>query len=99
MVKVALVLPAAMVTLAGTVAAAVLLLDNVTTAPISGAVPFKVTVPVEAAPPMTLVGRIFTDNKVTAVDVKFVFGTLAPLTVMFRLEGVNVNPFFFGVTV
>jgi hypothetical protein len=99
MVKVVLVPPPAMVTLAGTLATAVLLLDNVTTAPISGAVPVNVTVPVEAVPPMTLVGRIFTDNKVTAVDVKFVFGTLAPLTVIFRLDGVNVKPFFVGVTV
>ena len=49
--------PAGTVTLAGTVAAAVLLLDRVTTAPPVGAFPFRVTVAVEfARPPVTLVG-------------------------------------------
>ena len=51
----ALVLPAATVTLPGTVAA-VLLSVNVTTAPPEGAGPVKVTVPVELLPPVTLVG-------------------------------------------
>jgi len=55
-VKVALVAPAATVTLAGTVAAAVLLLDKVTTAPPDGALPVSVTVPVELFPPTTEVG-------------------------------------------
>jgi hypothetical protein len=56
-VKVALVAPAATVTLEGTVAAAVLLLESATTAPPAGAGPFRVTVPVEVpTPPITLVG-------------------------------------------
>jgi hypothetical protein len=55
-VKVALVAPAATVTLAGTTAAAVLLLDKVTTAPPAGALPVRVTVPVELFPPTTDVG-------------------------------------------
>jgi len=45
------------VTLAGTVAAEVLLLPRVTTVPPEGAEPFSVTVPVELAlPPTTLAG-------------------------------------------
>jgi hypothetical protein len=57
-VNVAEVLPAATVTLAGTVAAAVLLLERVTTAPPVGAAPLSVTVPVELFPPTTVVGLI-----------------------------------------
>src|SRR5436309_88894 len=55
--KVALVPPAGTVTLEGTVAAAVLLLESVTWAPPAGAGPLSVTVPVEdCTPPTTLVG-------------------------------------------
>jgi len=56
MLKVALVVPAVTVTLAGTCAAEVLRLCNLTTAPPAGAAPFKVTVPVELAPPSTVPG-------------------------------------------
>jgi len=55
-VKVVLDAPAAMVTLAGTVATAVLLLLSDTTAPPAGAAEVKVRVPVEGLPPVTLVG-------------------------------------------
>ena len=48
---------AATVTLAGTVAANVLLLDSVTTAPPGGALPVSVTMPVEFVPPVTVVGE------------------------------------------
>src|SRR3989449_8986411 len=54
-VKLALVAPAETVTLAGTVAA-VLLLESATCAPPAGAGPFSVTVPAEGFPPVTLAG-------------------------------------------
>jgi hypothetical protein len=53
--NVALVAPAATVTLEGTLAAAVLLLESATCAPPDGAAPLNVTVPVEEFPPVTLV--------------------------------------------
>ena len=69
-VKVALVLPAATVTLAGTVAAPVLLLDRVTTAPAVGAGPESVTVPVDGEGPLTVVGLSVRELAVGAVTVK-----------------------------
>jgi hypothetical protein len=64
-VNVALVAPAAIVTLDGTLAAVVLLLERVTTAPPDGAAPLNVTVPVEEFPPVTLVGFTETEERVT----------------------------------
>src|SRR5258705_13111081 len=55
-VKVGLVAPAGMVTVAGTVAAVVSLLERETMAPAVGAGPLSVTLPVEGDPPLTLVG-------------------------------------------
>ena len=55
-VKVAPVAPAETVTLEGTLAAVVLLLESATCTPPAGAAPLKVTVPVEEFPPVTLVG-------------------------------------------
>jgi hypothetical protein len=69
-VKVAAVVFAATVTLAGTLAAAVLLLDRVTTAPPAGAGPVKVTVPVEEVPPTTEAGFKVTELGAGAVIVK-----------------------------
>jgi hypothetical protein len=61
-VKVVDVLPAGTVTLAGTVAAE-LPLESVTTAPPVGAGELSVTVPVELAPPVTLVGFRLTEER------------------------------------
>jgi hypothetical protein len=52
----ALAAPAATVTLEGTLAVVVLLLDSMTCAPPAGAAALSVTVPVEDFPPVTLVG-------------------------------------------
>src|SRR6266852_3248240 len=54
--KVAEEVPAATVTVAGTVATPVLLLDRLTTAPPAGAFPANVTVPCEDDPPVTVAG-------------------------------------------
>jgi hypothetical protein len=64
--NVALVAPEATVTLAGTVAAAVLLLVSVTTAPEAGAAALNFTVPCDGFPPTTLVG--FSVRDVTIAD-------------------------------
>ena len=60
------VLPAGTVTLAGTPAADVLLLERVTATPPAGAAPLRVTVPVEGLPPVTVVGFRETKDRVTA---------------------------------
>ena len=72
-VKVAVVAFAATVTLAGTWAAAVLLLVKVTTAPLAGARPLSVTVPVEEFPPTTEVGFRLTEFRTAAVTVNPAF--------------------------
>ena len=71
-VKVALVAPAGTRTLAGTCAAAVLLLESVTVAPPAGAAPFKVAVPVELFPPTTDDGVLVMEDKVAAFTVSVV---------------------------
>jgi hypothetical protein len=68
-VNVAVVAPAATVTLAGTCAAAVLLLDRATTAPPVGAGALNVTVPVDELPPVTDVGFKLTELTTDAVTV------------------------------
>jgi hypothetical protein len=61
-VNVVELLPDSTVTVAGTVAAAVLPLASVTTTPPVGAVVFSVTVAVDMAPPITLVGLSVTEE-------------------------------------
>ena len=63
-VNVALVAPAATVTLAGVLATVVLLLESVTVAPPDGAARLNVTVPVDEFPPVTLVGFRLSDERV-----------------------------------
>jgi hypothetical protein len=82
-VNVRLALPAATVTLEGTVARAVLLLDSVTTAPPLGAAALRVTVPVEELPPTTVVGLTASEESVgeagadglTPIDAKRIVST------------------------
>lgn len=64
-VKPALVCPANTVTLDGTAATDVLLLDRLTVAPPEGAPAVSVTVPVELLPPPTLVGFRVSEESVT----------------------------------
>ncbi len=52
-VNAAVVAPGSTVTLGGTCAAAVLLLESATTAPPAGACPLRVTVPIDGTPPST----------------------------------------------
>src|SRR5262249_34306682 len=66
MANVALVAPAATVTLAGVEAMAGALLDRVTTAPPAGAALLRVTVPCEELPPTTLDGLSESDERVGA---------------------------------
>jgi hypothetical protein len=74
-VKVAVVLPAATVTVPGTVATDVRLLESATTTPPVGAAPESVTVPVDGAGPLTVVGFKLSALNVGAVTVKFTVRT------------------------
>jgi len=67
--KVAAVAPAATVTLDGTVATVVLLLESWMVIPVGGAVPLRVTVPVDGFPPTTFDGFNFNEESVGGVIV------------------------------
>jgi hypothetical protein len=72
-VKLAVFVFAATVTLDGTCAANVLLLESVTTAPPTGASPLSVTVPVAVAPAGTELGFRLTELRTGGVTVKLAF--------------------------
>jgi hypothetical protein len=88
--NVALVAPAATVTLAGTAATDVLLLLSVTTAPPVGAALLNVTVPVEELPPVTLVGFRLTPERAAPGAVTVRFAEAVPLYVPEMLTEVVV---------
>ena len=76
-VNVAVVACAATVTFAGTVAAVVIELESVTTAPAGGALPVSVTVPVELFPPTTVAGLTETAEIAAGLTVRVaVLGTV-----------------------
>ena len=64
----AVVLPAETVTLAGTVATEVLLLDSEIATPPLGAGLFRVTCPVEGFPPLTLVGLSASEKEIVGPE-------------------------------
>ena len=68
--KLALVAPPGTVTLAGMVAAPVLLLSSITCAPPAGAGPFSVTVPVDGLLPVTLVGLTPSEARIGGTTVR-----------------------------
>lgn len=69
-VKVVVRAPPGTVTVAGTVAAEVLLLESVTTRPADGATDPRVTVPVELFPPTTVLGLIVSDDRTGGLTVR-----------------------------
>lgn len=66
----ALVAPAATVTLDGTLATVVLLLESATCTPPEGAGPLSVTVPVDEFPPVTLAGFSAIEERETDAGVE-----------------------------
>jgi hypothetical protein len=74
--KVAVVLPAATLTDAGTVAAALPLVSDTAVPPVPAG-PLKVTVPVDPVPPVKVVGLKVTEDKAAGVTVRV--AVLAPL--------------------
>ncbi len=97
-VKLALVAPAGTVTLAGTLATDGLLLETETTAPPLGAGAFRVTVPMEELPPVTLDGLSASEATVRsgAVTVS-VAGLLVTLPAVLLTTTTNCAPLSNGV--
>jgi hypothetical protein len=77
-VNVLLLDPAGMVTEEGTCAAEMLLLFSETAAPVGGAAPFSVNVPVELAPPVTVLGLRVSDVRDATVTVRELLLVLVP---------------------
>ena len=78
--KVAVVLLAGIVTDAGTAATELLLLESNIVAPLAGAGPLSVTVPVDGLPPGSEVGRNDTELRVAAVTVNAAVRVVLPYT-------------------
>jgi hypothetical protein len=91
-VKVLLLEPAGIVTEDGTCAAEVLLLFSVTEAPIGGAAPFSVSVPVELAPPVTVLGFRVREVKVATVTVREVLLVVLPNVPEIETETEDATP-------
>lgn len=85
--KVTKVVPAGTVTVGGTVAMDGLLLVSPTTVPPTGAAAFRVIVPVEGEPPVTLVG--FTETEETAGEMTISVVACVPLKLAVMLTGVG----------
>lgn len=77
-VNVLLLDPAGMVTEEGTCAAEMLLLFSEAAAPVGGAAPFSVNVPVELAPPVTVLGLRVSDVRDATVTVRELLLVLVP---------------------
>jgi hypothetical protein len=94
-VKVAVVFPEVTVTLAGTVATPVLLLERVTTVPADGAGPEIVTVPVEGDSPLTVVGfkvrELATGVWIVSVVVRLTPRLPVIVTLVFAVTGLLVT--------
>ena len=69
-VKVEFVAPAGTTTLAGTAAAALAVVKEITAPPL-GAIPFSVAVPVEETPPMTVAGLKLIEESAAGFTVRF----------------------------
>src|SRR5258708_25757192 len=87
-VNVRLLAPAGMVTLTGTVAAAVLLLERETRAPPVGAGPLSLTLPVEGDPPLTLVGFSASEGEGGGAGAREAGGFEAPWGTAAEAQGV-----------
>jgi len=90
-VKLAPLLPAATVTVAGTVAAA-LLLDKLTTTPPVPALPLRLTVPLEVAPPATVVGLRLNCDNAGGVSVSVAVCETAPSVALMVAEVCLLTP-------
>jgi hypothetical protein len=94
-VKVAVVFPEVTVTLTGTVATPVLLLERVTTVPADGAGPEIVTVPVEGDSPLTVVGfkvsELATGVWIVSVVVRLTPRLPVIVTLVFAVTGLLVT--------
>jgi hypothetical protein len=91
-VKVVLLDPVGIVTEDGTCAAEVLLLLSETAAPVGGAAPFSVTVPVEVAPPVTVLGFRVSEVRAATVTVRELLLVVVPSAPEIEIETDDDTP-------